>query len=171
MKIAFSGKIASGKSTTSLFISENIKKCEIVGFANRLKELTYELFNSDPNKKDRKLLQDFGLKIREVDPNAWVNALDKKIKDKENVIVDDLRFPNEFIYLKNKGFILIRLNISPEEQIKRIKLKYPENWEEHIQRINDKSETVLDNYNFDYNFCSDDTEKLNKIIKEKIKEI
>lgn len=142
MKIAFIGKICTGKTYISKQLA-NIHNCKIFSFASKIKELAADLF--DMKQKDRKLLQDLGEKMREINYNVWVNYLIKKIKDEERVIIDDLRYTNEYNALRENGFIIIKLEISKEEQINRIKKTYPNTYQEHISRLNHVSETNGDN--------------------------
>lgn len=165
MKIALSGKMCSGKSTTAEFIKNYFNNYyQIFNFAGRLKELATELFGFDPNNKDRKLLQDFGEAIRNINSNAWINSLHNRTKNLKYIIVDDLRTPDEFVYLKDQGYLLIRLNVSPEVQEQRLKEKYPNNFEEHLKRRDHYTETALDNFTFDYYINTDYVPSINKQI-------
>ena len=164
MKIAISGKCTSGKSTTAKLIKSLYKNMEILNFAGRLKELATELYNYDDNNKDRKLLLDFGNAIRTIDPLALINSLDKLANNLDSIIIDDLRLCNEYTYLKEKGYIIIRLNISTDVQLERLKRLYPKTWEEQAKRLNHFTETELDNHKFDYTFNSDNIEVLNNNI-------
>jgi len=68
----------------------------------------------------RELLQDIGEDYKKYNSKIWINALNEKfikIKDKvDMVIVSDLRSIDEFDYLKNNHYFLIR--------IKREDIKY-----------------------------------------------
>ena len=87
------------------------------------------------------MLQTIGTQFREIDNDVWIKYL---INDKMyNVIIDDLRYVNEAKLLKENGWFIIRLNISPQLQIKRIKKTY-QKWEEHVQNINHESELDID---------------------------
>ena len=59
----------------------------------------------------------------------------KQSKELEYCIIDDLRFQNELDGLMNDecDWIFIKLNISKEIQEKRIKLLYPDNYQDHIK--------------------------------------
>lgn len=59
----------------------------------------------------RQLLIDLGTRGREYDPNIWVKNFDQRFLQlyKKIVIVTDVRFRNEFDYLRDKGFYMIRL--------------------------------------------------------------
>ena len=149
MKIAISGKICSGKSTLANILKKKYGG-DIISFADKIKEIAIELFGM--KLKDRKLLIDIGTKMKEINENVWINYCINKSRQLENIFIDDLRFSNEWVKLKDEGFILIRLNITREEQIKRIKKTYPETWENHIKKFNDSSEIELDNHKFDYVF-------------------
>jgi len=137
MKVAFMGKKCTGKSYISKQLSD-IHNCKIFSFVSKIKELASELF--DMKQKDHGLLQDLEEKIKELDYDVWVNYLLNQIENEECVIIDDVRYINEYNSLKKNGFIIIKLEISKEEQIKRIKSTYPNTYQEHISRLNHVSE-------------------------------
>ena len=106
------------------------------------------------NCKDRKLIQSFAQKLKEIDENVWINYLDNKLKtelkDEDYIVIDDLRFPNEYNYLRKNNFIIIKLIINNNLQIKRLKETYPENYNNHINSIKDVSEIYIDELEADY---------------------
>lgn len=62
----------------------------------------------------RVLLQEIGENSKKYNPKIWINCFDKSLQkavreEKQLVIASDLRFIDEFNYLKEKDFILIRL--------------------------------------------------------------
>ena len=166
MKIAFTGPICSGKSTLSLYLKENYN-FKILNFAGKVKYYCKELFNM--NHKDRALLQDFANKCREIDPNVWVNLVRKDIlkNTTTHMVIDDLRYPNEYSMLKNAGFIIIRLDISESFQKERIVSTYPLTFDEHLTRLSNISESHYDNFQCDYIFKI--KKKTQKDIKNNIK--
>ena len=85
--------------------------------------------------------------MREINENVWINYVLNISKSNDYIIVDDVRYSNEIEVLKNNGFILIFLNISEEEQIKRIKNTYPDNYTSHIINLNHESEKLYFNRN------------------------
>jgi len=146
MKIAINGKMCSGKTTTSQFIIHYFKEkkditLKKVSFADKVYELAYELFNM--KEKDRRLLQAIGTKMREIDENVWINSVLNKYDD--NIILDDARYLNEIEALKNAGFVLIKLDIPKDEQLRRLKKCYPDTYNVHINNMNHESETSMDN--------------------------
>ena len=166
VRIAFCGRMTSGKTTCSDMVVKIIPNTIKLSFANRIKELSIELFGMDPNTKDRKLLQDVGRKMREVDPDVWTNALINKIRSfpgDQNIVVDDLRFMNEYEALKKENFIIIRLNVKASTQLKRLSDIYPNNWREHVERLEDISEIALNDCEVDYNIDSNENCLYSKI--------
>jgi len=55
--------------------------------------------------KDAPLLQRVGVAMREQDPDVWIRSVDSKIRtDRPAVaVITDVRFPNEFAYVKALG--------------------------------------------------------------------
>lgn len=174
VKIAFCGKMTSGKTTSANIIKNHLKKngenVVILSFADRLKELAIELFNMDPNKKDRKLLQNLGQTLREFDKNVWINVVVNKINNLDSdvhILIDDLRMPNEYEVLKQLGFIIVRLEVSKQTQIERLINLYPSNYIDHIEKLSHCTENSLDNYDMDHVIdCNDIT-----MIKNKLKQL
>jgi dephospho-CoA kinase len=166
MKIALHGKMCCGKTTTSNFIINYYKNKGIilkkVAFADKVYELAYDLFNM--KDKDRKLLQSIGTKMREIDDNVWIDYVLNNNKD--NIIIDDARYINELNALKDNGFIIIKLDLDKDIQLKRLKQCYPDSYINHIQNINHESENnsdSLDDSFFDVVLKSDN-ELLNNIL-------
>ena len=137
MKIAIYGPMCSGKTTLSKLIQEYNSSYTVFSFGQKVKDLAVELFSMEG--KNRSLLINIAGKLREIDPDVWVNYVMNQIKDKQYCIIDDLRYQNELDALN--GWTIIRL-ITPEHiRIKRIKELYPENYEDHIRNMDHISET------------------------------
>jgi len=149
MKIAIIGKICSGKSTCAQYLRDKYD-FKIHSFGAPVKKYAKEIFNE--KLKNRKLIQEFAQKIKEIDNDVWVNYLLNNINMNDNIIIDDLRFPNEYSALKKKGFIIVKLLISKEFQEERIKITYPQNYTTHLNRLNDISESFTDSLLEDYSF-------------------
>ena len=151
MKLAIIGKMCSGKSYISDYL---ISKYEFnrFSFGDPVKRLSKEIFNY--KGKNRKIITEFGQKMREINPDVWINYLVNNLpKDSKKLcVVDDVRFINEYLRLKELGFKFLRLEIELDFQIERIKKTYPENYLNHINRLNDVSESLEDNLEVDYLF-------------------
>ena len=70
MKIGLIGKMCSGKTHVSNILSRHcaLKK---FAFADKVKDIAKDLFNM--KQKNRKLLQEIGQSMRDIDPNVWIN--------------------------------------------------------------------------------------------------
>ena len=151
MKIGLCGKMCAGKSFVANRLAEEYE-ATIFSFAGKVKEIARDLF--DMQEKDRKLLQDIGKKMRDIDKNVWINYLLRKTENITNVIVDDVRYPNELKALRENGFIIFKLTIPEEDRILRIKQTYPNNFQEHLERLNHESEMHIDKLDADYTILS-----------------
>lgn len=145
VKIAISGPMCSGKSTIAKFICEVNPDYKIYSFGQKIKDLAKELFDMK-EIKNRSLLIQIANSLKSIDENVWINYILKKCKNKENCIIDDLRFENELTELINDSWYFIVLQVPKEERINRIKNLYPENYHDHIKNMNDISEKGLTNF-------------------------
>ena len=103
----------------------------------------------------RELLQRLGTEaVRDgLHQNAWVNAFFAGLKVSENIIVADLRFPNEYQAVLDRGGVVIRVNRT-----------------ERCFTPKHSSETALDNFKFDYVIQNDGTyQDLCDSVKEMLK--
>lgn len=186
IKLAISGKIASGKSTLARKIADELIATTrdpvlVVSFAAQLRHIARLLFpndmissdsDSDSKKlnKQRRILQDLGAACKAIDPNVWINALDRQIAmlNGVHIIIDDLRFPDELEYCKRTGFTIVRLDIDKPLQEQRIRAAYDaENVDEQLARLENRSETALDEYAFEHrlNAGADVQNTIEKILK------
>jgi len=119
LRIAFSGKMQVGKTTSAEYL---VRKYGFVklAFADKLKEIARDLFPEqfEKGEKPRKLLQDLGIQMRELDEGVWVKYVSRKIDKlpkESNIAIDDLRFSNEYKALKSEGFFVVRIirNVPP----------------------------------------------------------
>ena len=151
MKLAFVGKMGSGKTTCANYIKSKNSKFYITNFAKKLKEIAREMYGM--KEKDRHLLQTVGDAMRGVDPDVFANFVIKECFYRTYCMVDDARFPNELDKLKKNGWKLIKLDLSPESQKSRLELKYGIAAKQHLNNLDHHSETYIDKYDrnkFDY---------------------
>jgi len=114
MKLAFAGNAGCGKTELSKYLMRryNFKK---ISFADDVKLFARKILGRPVDKKtERRFLQIIGCGARECDSEVWIRRLDNKIFDCElngqyNLVVDDCRFLNEAAFLRNRGFIVIKL--------------------------------------------------------------
>ena len=158
-RIAFSGKMGSGKSTAGKILAEyNNQSCtmrglkkmtNIVSFADPIKKIARDVFHM--KDKDRRLLQIIGATGRALNKNTWTNKLLGVIDAEKgnDWIVDDVRFPNEANLLKKNGFYIIRLEVSENLRRQRMQKAYEKDSDTHVANFNDASEIAMDTYEFD----------------------
>lgn len=159
MKLAITGEMASGKTSIAKYLVEKYNFTKF-SFADDVKLYATEIFNM--KIKDRKLLQQFATKMKEIDENIWIKRLEFKIKDiSDNIIIDDLRYPNEELYLKSNGFKILKLDIDTELQNNRLKNTYINDFDMHIECKKHDSEkhTQFLYYDF-YYLINKNTEKI-----------
>jgi|TARA_R110000803_G_scaffold190141_3_gene252651 dephospho-CoA kinase len=138
MKIAIAGQMASGKTT----LAESLVKIgyEKVSLAGKVKEIAGDLFHME--EKDRPLLQQIGMKMREIRPSVWIDYIIHLGEEHDNLVIDDVRFANEAKVLKQAGWTIIRLDIGEDLQKERLQNTY-EDWEVHWNNRGDASEVEV----------------------------
>lgn len=124
LKIALTGRMRSGKSTVAAYLCENYRFSEFA-FADSLKNVAHIIFGK-PSGKDRGLYQFVGQSMREYDPDVWVKKLDQYIREwlgydpRENIVITDLRQPNEYEYCRENGYVIVRVNCPDAVRLGRI---------------------------------------------------
>lgn len=142
MILGICGFAGSGKTTVSNIMVENHGYNQIA-FADTLKDLTAimfgwprdllegdtpesRLFRETPDKfwsarlersvTPRWALQTIGTESgrKSIHENIWIFCTEAKIRDYENVIISDTRFPNEIKFIRDKGGYIIRVVRGPE---------------------------------------------------------
>ena len=140
MKIAITGKMCSGKTTLSKYLLSIEPRFQVFSFGKKVKDIASELFQMDPNFKNRSLLTSIGQKMREIDPDVWANYIIQQTKDLNYCLIDDLRYQNEYELLAKEGWKIIQLKVSKELQEERIKTMYPRNYLDHLKNRSHLSE-------------------------------
>ena len=160
------GKMASGKTYLKDLIMEIFPEYEHRAFGNKVKEIACDLFNMDMENKNRDLLVAIGSKMREIDPDVWAKyVFNQTLEDGKRIIIDDLRYDNELKTLLEddidaddvNNWFIIKIDISPELQMKRLQETYPNSWETHYKYTNHHSEAgkLSDQINIKYDLLLD----------------
>ncbi|WP_279145822.1 MULTISPECIES: AAA family ATPase [Clostridium] len=107
-----------GKDTSADYICSNysFKK---VALADGIKEIAKKYFNS--TYKNRELYIKIGEKMREINPNVWIDYTLKRTDNIEKCIISDCRQPREYYRLVNKGFLPIRILCDKDKAIDRLR--------------------------------------------------
>lgn len=144
MNIGICGKMASGKTYLAEFL-QNAYDFKRMSLAAEVKNVAYHLFKMPKDQKDRRLLQQIGMKMREIKGSVWIDFLVEEAEGFYNdIVVDDVRFLNEVKTLKDAGWFLVKLDVADELQVERLKATYPDDWETHVSNRNDSSESEVD---------------------------
>lgn len=154
IRIGLSGKMASGKSLVAQYLVYQHGFWELA-FADKLKQITADLFPQYCHKKDRWLMIQVGECLRELDPMVWVRYLLKDVglllyeigEGEVDIVVSDVRFLPEYQALKRFGFTLVRMKASRESRLGYIRQADPDM---PLVLLDDPSEKVLDDMPFDY---------------------
>ena len=182
--IGLSGNMGSGKN----YIAEKIlypyfkNSCNIliIGFGDLMKNelyardlnISYDQLYDHKTFETRQKLQQYGTENGrdKYHQDIWIRGLDIQIEtfkrrsgENSMVIICDVRFINEYEYIKQKGGKIIRI-----EAPNRTKLRYTKEAssdETQINKImNHRSETELDNIVFDIYLKNDFSDKFNQEI-------
>lgn len=124
LKIALIGGARAGKDTVALYLGA-ISDFQRIAFGDAMKHHLYEIF---PDLKDlpkpRQAMIDFGQACRGIDPLVWVKALARESKKwKEfgyaNLVITDVRQPNELEYCLDNGYTIVKIEVEPEIAVAR----------------------------------------------------
>ena len=127
MRIALAGLKRVGKDSFGR-IAVNDYDFVRLAFADRVKELAKQIFPDEfqHSYKPVKLLQWFGNTMRQHDPEVWIKQLDRKLsaiddydhiyRTTTDIVITDVRYPNEVEFLRNRGFKIVFV-YSPLEDI------------------------------------------------------
>lgn len=127
--IGVCGNISAGKTTVAdwLVAKHGFREINFAGYLKEIAEHCFGTVNKDEN--GRHILQQVGGKMREIDSNAWINALESKINESPHAkwVIGDLRHVNEYEWLMSRGGTLIFLDamyhLRKDRTIKRDKIK------------------------------------------------
>ena len=132
ISVGITGRKGRGKNTITNYLKEKYGYVEL-SFAGPLKRGCKEMFGLDDNQletyKDvvdnywgippRLMFQYQGTEVArdmykniipELGENFWIKRLYKDLNSEDHFAISDCRFPNEVQALKEKGFIIIRIN-------------------------------------------------------------
>lgn len=151
--ISIAGQFCSGKTAACTYLKEKYNFIE-VNFADKLKAIARDLFGMEI--KNRKLLQDLGQKMRELDPDVWINyvfnktipalSLNKPYLDR--FCIGDMRHPNEVDICKKNNAITVYLKCPLELRLERYEVLYGRLPTE--EELNHTSEKLTQEYGFDF---------------------
>lgn len=173
--IAIAGKFAVGKTSVANILESNHNYVRM-SIASSLKQFVNEMYARDVYGTDenavlqksdiifinapdgrkavtvRQLLQDIGNTMKTIDQDIWLRGVRHQVllwnEMGKAVVIDDVRFPREAEYLKLIGFVNVRLTASEDTRLERYFRTY--GIKPSLQEMNDKSETLVDAIQPDY---------------------
>ena len=172
--IAFAGNLKTGKNHVAekIFIPLlPIKNTLVMGFADHFKvdsinkgNLVYDKVFGEKDEETRKKLQLMGTENGrdKYGQDIWIKTLDTWMKvynDRgvERFIITDVRFKNEYEYLKSKNAKIIKIE-APNRQKENLK-------KQNLDILNHRSETELNDIQFEYIINNDYNDKIIEDIK------
>jgi hypothetical protein len=166
IKLALCGRLRSGKDTAAKYLTL-FYDFQPFAFADPLKRYLHEIFPHVPREpKPRRLLQLFGQKMREIDPDVWINLTMRQIDEylrqhacdcsplKPRVVVTDCRQQNEFDRLRAAGFVFVRINADDELRIRRA-LEAGDDFT--AEDLAHETELLIDSFDVDYEVYNNGT--------------
>lgn len=117
LRLALGYQSRVGKDTFASYVNYE-HGCNILSFARGVYQVTNSIQTilGKPVEKDATLLQIIGTKLREhYGENVWIDRVARSIDEittadpNANIIVTDMRFKNEMNWLKDHGFITIKI--------------------------------------------------------------
>ncbi len=153
LRIAISGKQRVGKDTLAEYLCNiTYSETERFSFAKAIYDIAGFIQKrlSKPVEKDRLLLRTLGEFLKNLyGRDVWIKCVLGEIERcKDNIIVTDVRFKEEFNSLKELGFVMIRIKRNNNEE------------DNHI------SETDLDDYEKKFDFIIENNGSLYDLKKE-----
>ncbi len=126
--IGLCGYMRSGKDTIADYLIKHHEYMRF-GFAQALKEevsrgvgCTPEELNEEPLRSEvRPVLQIWGTEFRRAqDPDYWIRQAAQKISHHQSridrpIVFNDVRFQNEIDMLRERGFVIIKIDMSVED--------------------------------------------------------
>lgn len=120
LRIGLSGKLRSGKDSVAnhLFHAHDFEVP--VSFGEALKYHAHQIFPDVPKKPKPRELYQFMNVMRDYDPDVWVKHLAKQVEyieergEGRGIVVTDARQPNEVAWLRDNGFIIVKV-VADEE--------------------------------------------------------
>lgn len=160
------GKARSGKDTTADFIEKYFKERRVIRLMYGAWVKHYAAMISDwdgsEETKPRELLQEIGVKSREVNPGYTIRRMEEDINILKDyfdiIIITDTRMPNEIMMPKEKFKEAITIKVVRD------------NFESSLteEEKNNITETALDDYN-DYDYVIKNDGSLEELEEKVIK--
>lgn len=125
--IVLIGGAGGGKSTAAKFLAElGYTRLACAGVAEHPhkgspRDVVTRVWGPEA-VNDRAKLVHLGDGLRGLDPDVWINVLSRELDWTDGpVVIDDVRYPNEYWALKGRGFVSVRIEADDERRELRLK--------------------------------------------------
>ena len=142
LNIAVVGQFAAGKTTIANALIEEYCYTRLM-LANGIKQMAARLYNGgDPVAKNgyydvtdvagdplklsgREVLQELGQVVKSFDRDFWLRWLEADMRENEGpFVIDDCRFPFEADYLRERGWVIVKVETPNLIRMKRYEKTY-----------------------------------------------
>lgn len=119
MRFMLIGRAGSGKDTVADYLVERHGFVKL-SFAAKLKAIAEEMFPISWQASRRRLLQDLGMKFREIEENCWVDYLLRQVHRYQKVVITDCRYDNEYEICLISNFIPAKIDCADKVRAERL---------------------------------------------------
>lgn len=160
LRIGLTGKMRSGKDTVGDFLKKEYG-FKTFAFADGIKFVCGSLgLEPDNTGKPRALYQEVGQDLRKYAPNVWVDytfrEISQQCSNQDNVVITDVRQPNEVEALRAAGFIIVKIQADDATRIKRMEAA-GDNY--NPDDLNHETELAVDTLDVDFTLDNNGTVK------------
>lgn len=113
------GRAGSGKDTVADHLVQHHGFVKL-SFAAKLKAIAEEMFPVLWQGSKRRLLQELGMKFREIEEGCWVDYLLRQVHKHPKVVITDCRYENEYDICLKSGFIPVKINCDDKVRADRL---------------------------------------------------
>lgn len=175
IKIGLCGKMRSGKDTVADYLFYEHDFEYPMAFGDSLKFYAHRIFPDVPKEPKPRELYQFMNVMREYDPDVWIKHLAQKVAMAEDsrrttgIVVTDARQANEVAWLRENGFIIVKVEADEDMRIERIKAQGESVDEEALRH---KTEQYVDDIEADFTIENNGTlDELHAKVDELVAEI
>lgn len=123
LRLILLGKAGTGKDTVAAYLAGRCGfRC--YAFADKIREIGRDLFpeHFQDGAKPRRLLQDLGIKMRELGPDCWTNYVLRRIAtdDPLHAVITDCRYLREIALAGQAGFLPVLVDCPTEIRLARL---------------------------------------------------
>jgi cytidylate kinase len=143
LNIALYGRSGSGKTLISEYLvaKHGYARCSTGSACRRVCRMLFE-------SESKALLNQVTDALKAIDENVWLRASLSDAPANRPLVLDSMRFDQDYLYLRRKGFRMIRVDASLRLRVERMRWRGqefdPATDDDH------RSEVELDDYEFDY---------------------